>query len=112
LPRLLKAGQQAATLWTSGQKVWGSARSWMKSWTSGSIKEPVQVQGDKVPSGVVDVPPPPMTEVEGHDQGLQEKDDEDGGGDEEVVRKPLWGPCECCISCVSLCSFPTNQCYG
>jgi hypothetical protein len=103
LPGLLKAGQQAATLWTSGQKVWGSARSWMKSWTSGTSggKEPIQVQGDKVPSGVVDAPPAPMTEVEGHERGLQEKDHEDEEGHEEVVRKPLWGPCECCISCVS-----------
>jgi hypothetical protein len=77
----------------------------MKSWTSvpSGGKEPVQVQGDKVPSGVVDAPPAPMTEVKGHQQGLQEKDQEE---DEEVVRKPLWGPCECCISCVNLPSFP------
>jgi hypothetical protein len=72
----------------------------MKSWTSVRAEEPVQVQEDKVPSGVVDAPPAPMTEVEGHEQGLQEKDQEDDG-DEEVLRKPLWGPCECCISCVS-----------
>jgi len=76
----------------------------MKSWTSGA-KEPVQVQeGDKVITGVVYVPPPPMTEVEGHDQD-QEKYQEDEEEDEEVKRKPLWGPCECCISCVSLPSF-------
>jgi hypothetical protein len=68
--------------------------------TSGG-KEPVQVQGDKVPVGVVDAPPAPIAEVEGHDHGVQEKDHEDEEGDEEVVRKPLWGPCECCISCVS-----------
>jgi hypothetical protein len=74
----------------------------MKSWTSGTSgdKQPVQVQGDKVPVGVVDAPPAPMTEVEGHEQELQEKDQEEDG-DVEVVRRPLWGPCECCISCVS-----------
>ena len=79
----------------------------MKSWTSGTseLNESVQVQGDKVPVGVVDAPPVPMPEVEGHDQGLQEKDREDEEGDEEVARKPLWGPCECCISCVSPFSF-------
>jgi len=80
----------------------------MKSWTSGG-KEPVQVQGDKVPVGVVDAPPPPVTEVEGHDQELLQKDHANEEGDEEVVRKPLWGPCECCISCVSYPSFPTTQ---
>ena len=79
----------------------------MKSWTSGTSAgtEPAQVQEDEVPGGVVDAPPPPVTEVEGHDQGLQEKADEEV--DEEVKRKPLWGPCECCISCVSCPSFPT-----
>ena len=77
----------------------------MKSWTSGA-KEPIQVQeGDKFIGGVVDVPPPPVTEIEGHDQGLQEKGHEEEEEDEEVKRKPLWGPCECCISCVSLPTF-------
>jgi hypothetical protein len=74
----------------------------MKSWTSVTSggKEPVQVQGDKVPVGVVDAPPAPVSEVEGHDHGVQEKDQQENG-DEEVVRKPLWGPCECCMTCVS-----------
>jgi hypothetical protein len=62
---------------------------------------------DKEPSMVVDAPPPPVTETEeGHGGELQEK--EDGQEDGEEVRKPLWGPCECCISCVSL---PLQQEY-
>ena len=79
----------------------------MKSWTSGTSggNQPVEIQGDKVPLGVVDAPPVTMSAVEGHDQGLQEKDREDEERDEEVVRRPLWGPCKCCISCVSLPSF-------
>jgi hypothetical protein len=81
----------------------------MKSWTGGGGNQPTQAQGDRVPGVVVDAPPPPVTEVEGHDQGLQEKDHEEGVGDEEVVRKPLWGPCECCISCVSLPSFSISR---
>lgn len=75
----------------------------MKSWTMGTSKESIQGQeGDKLPSVVVDVPPPPVTEVEGHDGGLPNtKEDDDGhGNEEEGKRKPLWGPCECCISCV------------
>jgi len=72
--------------------------------------EPDQVrEGDKAMAGVVDVPPPPINEVDCHDQGLQEKNHEDEEEDEEVKRKPLWGPCECCISCVGLPSFSTSR---
>lgn len=74
----------------------------MKSWTTTAqapalapAPAPIQ-EANKTPITVTDAPPPPETEVEGHDQGLQDSK-EDG----EVKREPLWGPCECCISCVS-----------
>jgi hypothetical protein len=85
----------------------------MKSWTGGGSNQPTQAQGDRLPGGVVDAPPPPLGEAEGHDRGLQKQDhaegEGDGNGHEEVVRKPLWGPCECCISCVSLPSFSLSR---
>jgi hypothetical protein len=113
LPGLMKAGQQAATLWNSGQKVWTTARSWMKGWgaSSAAIEGDVDEAGasgekmmDKEPVGLpVDAPPPPLPENgEGHQHEIQEDDNEEGEGEgEPQERKSLWGPCECCISCVS-----------
>lgn len=104
----MKAGQQAATLWNSGQKVWTSARSWMKGWTGGSeasvesgntIGLSGESRMDKEPVGLpVDAPPPPVQGVEGREHHLQE----DEGAEGEPRRTSLWGPCECCISCVSI----------
>jgi hypothetical protein len=116
----MKAGQQAATLWNSGQKVWTTARSWMKGWGGSST---IVGQGDvdeagasgekmmnKEPVGLpVDAPPPPLPkDGEGHQHETQEDEDEDieGEGEGEGEGEPqkrtsLWGPCECCISCVS-----------
>ena len=79
----------------------------MKSWTTPTAEASTPTQeGDKVPLTVPDAPPLPLSETEGHDQQLQdseEDDDEVELGEEK--RKPLWGPTECCISCVSLPSL-------
>jgi hypothetical protein len=100
----MKAGQQAATLWNSGQKVWTTARSWMKGWGGSST---IVGQGDVDEAGAS--PPPPLPkDGEGHQHETQEDEDEDieGEGEGEGEGEPqkrtsLWGPCECCISCVS-----------
>jgi hypothetical protein len=117
----MKAGQQAATLWNSGQKVWTTARSWMKGWGGSST---IVGQGDVVEAGAsgekmldeapvglpVDAPPPPLPEDgEGHQHEIQEDEDEEAEGEgEPQKRRSLWGPCECCISCVSFPYFKLN----
>jgi hypothetical protein len=106
----MKAGQQVATFWNSGQKVWTTARSWMKGWgASGASSGEIEASSgseektlDKESVGLpVDAPPPPLPEDgDGHHHEAQEDGDEEGDG-EPQKRKSLWGPCECCISCVS-----------
>lgn len=107
LPGLMKAGQQAATAWNTGQQVWKTARSWMKSWTAGTstLSETTQPQAhavlEKDPPG--DVPPVPEEEG-GHQSAMleeQEGNAEISEDEDEAPRKPLWGPTRCCISCVS-----------
>jgi hypothetical protein len=121
----MKAGQQAATVWTNGQKVWSAARSWMKGWTtpetSTSVNPPNSLSEGKgiahdqktIEKEAVDIPAhipvKPPSELVNADNDSEVKVD-----GEEEPRKPLWGPCECCISCVSLSlSFVAdNACLG
>jgi hypothetical protein len=125
LPGLMKAGQQAATVWTNGQKVWSAARSWMKGWTtpetSTSVDSPNSLSEGKgiehnqktIEKEAVDIPAHIPGEAS-TDLGKVDNDSEVEVDGEEESRKPLWGPCECCISCVSLSlSFVAdNACLG
>jgi hypothetical protein len=98
----MKAGQQAATLWTSGQKAWTSARSWIKGWTGeapAAGPSSVEIEHEVKAREPVDAPPVPEGERTDEKEHITQEEAGSEAGD--GPRKPLWGPCECCISCVS-----------
>jgi hypothetical protein len=105
LPGLMKAGQQAATLWTSGQKAWTTARSWMKGWTGNAAQatassSKLEIEHEVRTKETLDAPPLPKGEENAaleHEASAEEESQEEA----ESRPKPLWGPCACCISCVS-----------
>lgn len=105
----MKAGQQAATLWNTGQKAWTSARSWLKGWsgngnTSEAGPSTSEVEHEIKGREPVDVPPVPEDEEKEHIAPQKSQQGDEG----EEPRKPLWGPCACCISCVSEVSQITS----
>lgn len=98
----MKAGQQAATAWNTGQKAWSAARSWFQGWNTPpqTAAALVEKERETTEAGTMPDAPPVPVEVDQAAAPLQESEKE-GNGEDEVPRKPLWGPTPCCISCVS-----------
>lgn len=98
----MKAGQQAATAWNTGQKAWSTARSWIKGWTDGTDAN-IDTKNDESSGthAVVEKDPAPDAPPVPADEEHAVVPNEDEQEEAETPRKPLWGPTKCCISCVS-----------